>query len=387
MARPTSYHQHGNSTIAGRAKVQQGDRHVTNHIHIAAAYLSLQDELDLPRLDPSRVSAELRQTHVPTHTQCSDVPSTTYGLRPGGRAGRHDESWQSGPRRKRSILTESEPSTKCPGSLTSGVNTTHDSISSAVAVHGQSQSIFLSNLLECIRMALNTVNVPHLQFAGLPRTLEEPSSPPFPESNDFARSEGSKLVPSPQQHRSTEQDLLILCIGVVTFLTGRNVSGTDLVQMIDRCQWDRLLPILTALLGFGIARYLYLGQLTSAPSIGDYIFLEDAYGRQRNVAMAVCEDWSILKTFLAVHYRDTCGRIGETLVNGGQYNLTLGSRRGQVLHDFEWSRARLKPGFRIVNSVYLDTEDAKCLICESRLMINMMGEFHWYVLTPKKITC
>lgn len=121
--------------------------------------------------------------------------------------------------------------------------------------------------------------------------------------------------------------------------------------MINGCQQDQLLPVLTALLGFGIARYLYFGQLTPQLSMGDHIFLEDAYGRQRTVPISVYRDWPILKTFLAVHYRETRSELAQACVRRNEYNLTLGSRRGRVIHPFEWSQARVKPGTKVIMSV------------------------------------
>lgn len=82
------------------------------------------------------------------------------------------------------------------------------------------------------------------------------------------------------------------------------------------------------------------------------------------------------KRFLAVHYRETRSELAQACVRRNEYNLTLGSRRGRIIHPFEWSRARVKPGTKVIMSVYVDTEYATRLTCKRSLTVTIMGEFH-----------
>lgn len=155
----------------------------------------------------------------------------------------------------------------------------------------------------------------------------------------------------------------------------RNVSGKEVSQALARCQQDQTLPLLSTLLGFGIARYLYLGQsgrsLTGVS--GDCIILEDAFRKESFVPLSTCEDFSILKAFLEFHYR---GTTAEILVKTGRFNMMLGSRRGLVIRNTDWStQGRIKPQQRVVMAVYLETDVKKCIHCPSELTLTEPGKF------------
>jgi len=155
----------------------------------------------------------------------------------------------------------------------------------------------------------------------------------------------------------------------------RNVSGKEVSRVLTRCQQDQILPLLSTLLGFGIARYLYLGQIgrTLTGVSGDCIILEDAFRKERFVPLSTCEDFSILKAFLDVHYR---GTTAEVFIKTGRFNMMLGSRRGLVIRDTDWSsQGRIKPRQRVVTAVYLETDVKKCIHCTSELTLTGRGEF------------
>lgn len=147
---------------------------------------------------------------------------------------------------------------------------------------------------------------------------------------------------------------------------------------MTKCKEDQLTPVLTFILGFAVYHYLCTRLITRLPST-HYLTLEDAYGRSRLLSMDVFGDYSIIKKFLECHYRDMTGTAGEVLVRAGRFHLLLGSRRGNIIQKADWLvTGRIKPGSRIVNSVYIDSDDMKCLQCQVEFIVSKTGEFHWY---------
>ena len=83
-----------------------------------------------------------------------------------------------------------------------------------------------------------------------------------------------------------------------------------------------------------------------------------------------------LSTFFEYHYRDTAGTVGQALIKAGQFHVLLGSRRGRVLHGSNWDPTMFRPGWRVVNSVYVVKDEAKCLKCHVAMIVTAQGEFH-----------
>ena len=173
------------------------------------------------------------------------------------------------------------------------------------------------------------------------------------------------------------QEMVVTCVFLLSCLTYRNVSGKDILKIVAKCQEDRMLPLLTWLFGLGLARYLYLRQISRSLSglTGDCIILEDAFQQQRRVPMSTCEHFSILKAFLELHYQ---GRPGEPLVKAGQFNMTWGSRRGLAIRSSDWAtKGHIQAGSNVVMSIYVRSDDAKCIECQTALTVTQMGEFFW----------
>jgi len=64
MAQQYALHQYGTTSIAGRATVQQGDRHITNHIFIETAHFSLSEKLNISGPDVSCSVARYGDNHL-----------------------------------------------------------------------------------------------------------------------------------------------------------------------------------------------------------------------------------------------------------------------------------------------------------------------------------
>ena len=167
------------------------------------------------------------------------------------------------------------------------------------------------------------------------------------------------------------------CEFLLSCLTYRNVSSKVISKIVGRCQEDRMLPLVTWLFGLGLVRYLYLSQILRSLSglDGDCVILEDAFQQQRRVPMSTCEHFSILKAFLEVHYQ---GRPGEPLVKIGQFNMTLGSRRGMAIRPSDWAtKGLIRAESNVVMYIYVKTDESKCIACLPILEVTSMGKFFW----------
>lgn len=229
--------------------MQQGDRHVTNHIHIATAYLSLQDELDLPRLDRSRLPAGSVENHW-LYRERNDTPASVRDVGGCDSAEEHYDlkgrpySRQSND----SDLPAVEHGSVCPKHLTTSDQERCDSAVPALSVKEQSRHKLLFIMLEQLHGILMETIVPRMKLQAPLRISGEQYSTDYSGTQGRATLASSELAVNHQYPRGAGQDLLMLCIGVMACLVGRNVSRADVAQVINRCQQDQLLPVLAALL-------------------------------------------------------------------------------------------------------------------------------------------
>lgn len=311
---------YGNISAGGKTNLQLGDRSIKNCINIQTAYITLQDELELPQ--PQLLQSGPYKDLATDGLHGALAESRVSGYNSTGKRRRNDED-----------VSQDHPARKA----------------------------------EC---------------RGLSFTRRQPSSslsaardPLSSRSNVSPRDD--VVLDNGQPHAVYE--LLLTLAAVLSFVMGRNVSPEDLADFIRKCQHDQLLPAMTFLLGIGLYRYFSSRRLLQNPSCmsQERITLEDAYGRLRLLSLDICSDFNVLKSFLESHYRDTTASTGEALVKAGQFNLILGSRRGNILHPSKWRNNRLTPGSRIINSVYMKSNDGKCFLCQKTLIVSELGEFHW----------
>ena len=366
MALVTAHHKFGQTKIGRGASVQQGDQHIGQVVHtfnIAEAYISCQHEPTLREV--GLVPGSKRRCDEATeHHEFQG-----HSLRKRRRIGRGKKDFkgkvdekQAGERQGKSALHACDRIEELSQAFEI-VN------AAAINIPEASQRPSLLRLFQQVYDALLLSPIPRLVL----RTPASSLKISHPGTSTPNEKEGA-LVPICQQ-AAPIHGLAIICIVLILSLSCRNVSGKDVSRVIARCQQDRLLPLLSTLLGFGIARYLYSGQIGKALTglTGDCILFEDAFRKETPVPMSTCQDFSILKAFLEVHYR---GTTGEVFAKTGRFNLMLGSRRGLVIRGSDWSsRGCIKPRQRVVMSVYLSTDTPECTKCQSELIVSANGDF------------
>lgn len=188
----------------------------------------------------------------------------------------------------------------------------------------------------------------------------------------------SAIVPSVRSNRSvltsvpvssgSIQELITLCIIIASCLIYRNVnvSINDVPKVLNRCRQDRFMPLFPALVGFGIARYLYFGSVARSISDlrGDCFVFEDAFGMEHRIPLFRVDRFDRLRSFLEFQYRDS---LVHPLMKVGRYNLTLGFRGGRTLRIEDWDKVPLiRPDDRVVMSIDLTLTSSFCTKCQKR---------------------
>jgi len=352
MALEPANHHFGPVEVSGSASLHQGDNYVKNTYYIRTAVFSSPEELQWPNDGTSASRKRYRDDQDDLQDPCA----------------RRSKRCRVG---ERSVEEQSDR-------LLDGRGQPQNSTSAALdsaALHVDSRRGVFLILLEKLRQVLYSPMITRHNFALT--TPDCRGSTPITAGQ--ALQNGALVAITQNDMSKPRNEIVALCVFLLSCLTYRNVSSKDVFKIVTKCQEDRMLPFLTWLLGVGLARYLFLGgALRSLTGLAeDSIILEDAFQQRRRVSMSVCEHFSILKAFLEVHYQ---GRPGEPLVKAGQFNMTLGSRRGLAVSSSDWqTKGHIQAGSTLVMSIYLRTDDAKCMACRSALTITLMGEFFWYV--------
>lgn len=189
----------------------------------------------------------------------------------------------------------------------------------------------------------------------------------------------SSTSPGRSTQTRTGQEFLWLCASIMSYLLLRQVSGQEVLSFLIECPQDQLFPILTCIFGAGLYRFVNSGIVNNRQPLQHTLLLEDAYGQTQHVDFDLFTNLNALEGFLLRHYDQTSGSAAKYLMQHKQYHLMLGSRRGAVLQREEWASVTniIKPGYKIVNAVYIKTMKTTCLSCGTPLIVSEMGEFHW----------
>jgi len=215
-----------------------------------------------------------------------------------------------------------------------------------------------------------------LGFSDLPLMSRAKVPAQFLGSSTLATNQDESLAKIVHEQQQALAELLVLLAALTSYVVGRNVSPEHVSTFIFRCRQDSLLPFITLILLVSLYRYRTVRCILPNPPLAQ-LTLEDAYGHLRPFSVDICADFSIFKQFLEFHYRDAASTVGESLIKAGQFNLTLGSRRGPVVLPGDWNREIFKPGCRVVNAMYINKEDTTCLRCAAFMIVTSTGEFHW----------
>jgi len=417
MAQRPDTHYFGPAEISGNAIVHQGDKHVQNTYYICKATFSSQDELrrlsddadhsrKLLRDEPDdgctcrsrRCRGDVRHFEELNTLMLDGLTRKDHATGPLGKRHRQyiEDTEQVAYRRARHLVstgpgnthehsTVQEECEHCADSSDQPLSLLHlrrhehapDSMltgsASAASQFERSQRGVLLILLEKLRQALYSPAIARSIFSRTaPVATSETSITAMAESYN-----GELVTTTRNNIDKARNEVLGLCVFLLSCLTYRNVSSKDVSKIIAKCQEDRMLPFLTWLLGVGLARYFYSISISTSLNglVGDFIVLEDAFQQKRRVPMSTCEHFSILKAFLEVHYQ---GKPGEPLVRAGHFNMTFGSRRGLAIRSSDWqTKGRIKAGSSVVMSLYIQRKDTNCALCSCAMSVTLLGEFFW----------
>lgn len=153
---------------------------------------------------------------------------------------------------------------------------------------------------------------------------------------------------------------------VLAMLAGRSASFQALLDAVARMRQDTLFPIVTAVLGSCLTRWLLRSSLqnfNTDPSDECRLFI-DVYGIERKVPLAYFASEKILDGFLEMHYRNSSA---QQFVADHQYTLRVSNEAGWRIMSREGS-PRLALAFQKIKMAILYRVTSKrCLECLNKL--------------------
>lgn len=332
MAKQISRKRYGNTNIGGRAKVQLGDTHLTKHITVDTLNLSLPDAL----------VAVLQ--HAITNVNQADQKLLSWNQR----------------------TPRSVPSKKCLAKGGVSSQALGPSTNDTVSIQHSDENVDIHS-------------IPYMAQKWMRSLLHRPVSSveaqaivQIPENGD------QRLVHTGPSREVVLRDHGIVALTVLSCIARKNISMTDLIGYMASLANDDLLPLLLMVICIGMYRYITAQPISRAPP---QLFweMEDAYGFSMQLSMDVLVDYSVFQQSLSAHYRNSNRSAGAALVSINRFHLVLGSRRGIAISNHNWSTAatHIKLGRKVINAVFFDTENRKCLTCQTGMIITDCGEFHW----------
>lgn len=358
-SRPQKY---GSSIIDGNATVHQGNQYIINKVQIIAAYERLQDQLGLPTIEEVRALRGETVIEVPQNV----AGTWSNKISPFAKTKNNSESPCLSARNFRTNKLHTNGD-KDPEQPVISQDSNHYSTNKDT----DAQATLVFKFFKLVARSFS-----------LPSPLSLPSFSKVKPNTSFSASHSSPTIDDDSDNLQTQVqkqehvpvELLVFLVAVTPFIVDRRLS---ISAFLSQCRQEPMVVLLATILFLGIWRYRFSIRIPSSPSFASGILLEDACGRPRLVSLDVCLDFSIFKHFLEFHYRETTSTVAEALIKAGQFHLMLGSRRGKVLMESNWDSSVFKPGYRIVNSVYISRDEAKCLRCTEPMTVTPMGEFHW----------
>lgn len=332
MAKQISRKRYGDTNIGGKAKVQLGDTHLTKHITVDTLNLSLPDEL----------VAVLQ--HAITNVNQADQKLLFWNQR----------TPRSVPSKKRSTI--GGVSSQSLGPLTNDT----------VSIRHSDENVDTHSILSMAQRWMRSL----LQRPA--SSVEAQTIARIPRIDDRA------LVHTGSSREVVLRDHGIIALTVLSCMARKNISMPDLIGYMTSFASDDLLPLLLMVICIGMYRYITAQSISRAPPQLCWD-MEDAYGFSIQLSMDVLVDYSVFQQSLSAHYLKSNRSAGAALVSINRFHLLLGSRRGIAISNHNWSTAatHIKSGRKVINAVFFDTENRKCLTCQTDMTITDCGEFHW----------
>lgn len=334
------HRRYGDTYIDGNATAHLGDKLTTNNIRIESVYFALQNELGLPSIKTRKRPLQRALLRDPNQRQLKRVAVQELSERPAKK--------------------KCQKSSNCVEDLASGSVSNRNGLGELRRPPG-----WLPNVSQLL-----------LKPIMANRTSLQHDTCELSKDTSFNNNTSDAL-----QITGPDRDLLLVGTTIISCVLGCNLLPTDAAAVVRRWSQDKPASLLLMVLLFGFYRFLLTSRISINPCPLDThsITLEDAYGRLRPVSIDICRSFSILSSFLDMHYEETSGTTAGALVRAGRFHLMLESRYGMVVDSRHWLMQHFRPGSRIVNSVYVDREAALCLSCSTPLDVSAFGDFLWYV--------
>lgn len=171
------------------------------------------------------------------------------------------------------------------------------------------------------------------------------------------------------------QDLVCVFLAMLALLSCETSQSTG--HIVTSRNTLRKVSLIAGLVTFAIARYFCLPQLVKQLSewSGGSLIIQDPFLHEIRVPKAHVEHFTLLEAFLRFKLG---GTTAEAFVEVGQFNLTIGQRHGPAVQQSDWStKGRINHDQRLVMSVFIKKDDAKCLECRGPLIMEDSGRFNW----------
>lgn len=395
-------HQYGSTNIGGHATVQQGDVHTSTALNISPGNtfnISVQGNIRCPPVARRRLLktkdcesglsiAERKRLHTKGHRDGPNLPrkitpksvlksrSSQRGVGPKS-PDAHDQGLrEQGVHLVNQILQASGSKEQVSLSTITQTNL-HDTH----ALHHLRSTLCESTQTK--RGTLLTL-VDHARQSSLfPAIASVFSSPPTNVRREAFHD--ATILPSDTMLAQTgvygpAQDLVCVFLAMLTMLschgTGQAHSNNNHNALTSKYSSGQV-SLIAGLITFALARYFCIPSMLQQLSewTGGSLIILDPFMHELRVPKAHVEHFTLLEAFLRLKLG---GTTAEVFIKTDQFNLTLGQRYGRVISKTDWAvKGRVKPHQRVVMSVFIKRQDAKCVECQIKLSMSDSGQFTW----------
>lgn len=166
--------------------------------------------------------------------------------------------------------------------------------------------------------------------------------------------------------------LVTLIIAVLTF---RNMSIESVYKVITYIKDDPLMPYIIIIITSWLTNLVTGLSVRQSPTQGarNSIWLEDAYTDRHLVSMQMLESEDLFSSFLRTRLKD---RSAWSMIEAGSYYLILDHQFGQAMSVAEACSGRLRPGDRVIVSIWYRASSAYCLGCLNKLKCKQGSSYY-----------